>query len=216
VVAATGSALISLALFGLQLGILGTDLGLMSGTDYTTYPAQQLLDAASSLGPIHFIAELLAGGLLIAWMNRIYRKLPGLGARELRGSAGGAVGWWFVPLANLYVPFQYLREIWRALTPGLLPNDLISREKVSSGRIVGALWILAILSTALGFLVRAWGQKPVTIGDFIRLDAIDASFLASRAGYLILSIALMLAVQARQAKRFAELQLAAAVPATDA
>jgi hypothetical protein len=162
------------------------------------------------------LVELLATAAFIAWMNRIYRKLPGLGARDLKGSPGGAVGWWFVPLANLYVPFQYLREIWRALTPGLMPNDLVSRAKVSGGRIVGALWILAILEFPLAFLARGAAQAAVSLDDFIRFRAINATFLASRVGYLLLSVALILAVQARQAKRFAELQSAAAAPATDA
>ena len=215
-VAAAGAALIALALVGLQVGILFNELALKGGTQSTADTAQQLLDAADSLNTPFVIVELLAAALLIAWMNRTYQKLPGLGARDLQGSPGGAVGWWFVPLANLYVPFKYLREIWRALTPGLTPNDRISRAKVPGGKIAGALWILAIVSFVLGFAARGAGLKLDTLDDFIRFAAIDATFLASRFGYVLVSIALMLAVQQRQARRFAELQADGAPRPTDA
>lgn len=210
VVAASGATLIGIALFGLQVGILFSDIALKSGTPLSAGTFRQLVDASSSLSPLRILAELAAAALFIAWMNRTYRKLPELGALELKGSPGGAVGWWFVPLANLYVPYQYLREIWRAVTPGLMPNTLISRATVSGGRIVGALWILAIFEFPLPFLARGLGQGAVSIDDFIRYRAINVTLLASRVGYLLLTIALMLAVQIRQAKRFAELQSAAA------
>lgn len=215
-VVAFGAALTALALMGLQVGILFSDLAFKSGTQSTADPFRQLVDTAAWLGRVQLIVGVLAVALFIAWMNRTYGKLPELGARDLQGSPGGAVGWWFVPLANLYVPFQYLREIWRALTPGLTPNDVISRAKVSGGKIVGALWILAILAFALALAVQVSGLKAVTIDDFVRFRALNAAFLASRVGYSLLSIALMLAVQARQAKRFADLQSAGAPRPTEA
>jgi len=88
VVAAAGAALIALALVGLQVGILFNELALKSGTQSTADTAQQLLDAADSLNTPFVIVELLAAALLIAWMNRTYQKLPGLGARVVhKGSA---------------------------------------------------------------------------------------------------------------------------------
>jgi hypothetical protein len=37
---------------------------------------------------------------------------------RLRFTPGWAVGWWFVPFANLVKPFQTVRELWKASDPG--------------------------------------------------------------------------------------------------
>jgi uncharacterized protein DUF4328 len=206
VAAATTSALLAAALMGLQTAILFDDLARKSGTPSTLAPVHQLQGASSQLILPYIVVDVLALALFFVWMNRIYQKLPGLGARDLQGSPGGAVGWWFVPIANLYKPFQYLREIWRALTPGLTTNDSSSRAKVSGGTIVGALWTLAILTFALGLVGRKAGQSVVTLDDFIRLRAVTATLFATRLLYWASSIALILAVRAREAELYAHLQ----------
>ncbi len=200
VVAAAGSALTALVLMALQFGILVNDLALQNGAQSAPLPLRQLLDASSSLSLPYILVELIAVVLLIVWVNRTYVTLPELGAHELQGSPGGAVGWWFVPIANLFKPFQYLREIWRALTPGLTPNDSSSRAKLSGGGIVLALQILAIFTLVLTLVVRGVGQSAATLDGFIRFRALNATLLASRASYVLLSIVFILAVAGRQAK----------------
>jgi hypothetical protein len=98
VVAASGAALIGIALFVLQVEILFSDIALKSGTPLSAGPFRQLVDASSSLSPLRILAELVAAALFIAWMNRTYRKLPELGALELKGSPvgrwdGGSFPW---------------------------------------------------------------------------------------------------------------------------
>lgn len=48
------------------------------------------------------------------WVYRTYRNLPALGAEGLRFSPGWAVGYAFIPVLNLFRPFQVMRETWRA------------------------------------------------------------------------------------------------------
>lgn len=67
-----------------------------------------------------YMATLVIAGLVtLMWMSGATRNTlavrPGLKMSQL-----GAVGWWFVPVASLYKPYQYIRDIWVTAkgTPG--------------------------------------------------------------------------------------------------
>lgn len=48
------------------------------------------------------------------WILRAARNARALGAQGIEASPGWAVGWYFVPFANLVKPFRAMDEIWRA------------------------------------------------------------------------------------------------------
>jgi hypothetical protein len=48
------------------------------------------------------------------WVYRATRRLRERPGTAMRFTPGWAVGWWFVPFANLYKPYQGLHDIWRA------------------------------------------------------------------------------------------------------
>lgn len=57
--------------------------------------------------------------VFLVWLHRVYRNLDGpLRAGTLECSAGWAVGWWFVPFANLVKPRQIVIDAWKASDPG--------------------------------------------------------------------------------------------------
>lgn len=51
------------------------------------------------------------------WIYRASKNLAGLGISEPKFSPGGAVGWWFVPIWNLWQPFRVVSEIWEGSHP---------------------------------------------------------------------------------------------------
>ena len=54
---------------------------------------------------------VLAAVAWLVWQHRGHRNLARLGVRQLRFAPGWAVGWRFVPIANLWKPFQAIREL---------------------------------------------------------------------------------------------------------
>ena len=52
--------------------------------------------------------------LFAIWIYRVNSNLHALGTPGLRFTPGWAVGWYFVPFANLWKPYQAMKEIWRA------------------------------------------------------------------------------------------------------
>ncbi len=49
----------------------------------------------------------------LGWLHRAYRNLEIFGKNNNRFSPGWAVGWWFIPVANIFRPFQIMDELWQ-------------------------------------------------------------------------------------------------------
>jgi hypothetical protein len=63
------------------------------------------------LSLVYLVVLVLSAFLTLMWVSGATRNTlavrPGLPMSQL-----GAVGWWFVPFASLYKPYQYICEIW--------------------------------------------------------------------------------------------------------
>jgi len=74
-----------------------------------------------SIGDSETLYGLAASALLFAtailvliWLYRANAGARALGAEDMMVSPGWAVAWFFVPLANLVMPFIAMRELWKA------------------------------------------------------------------------------------------------------
>jgi hypothetical protein len=81
-----------------------------------------LFEAMKSL---QVFAVLCIAPLFIWWMQRASSNLPALGSDGQQYSRGWAIGWWFIPFANLVQPVRVLLEIWRgsAVRTQLEPDE---------------------------------------------------------------------------------------------
>jgi len=61
---------------------------------------------------------LVTGIFFLIWIYRSHKNLRVFGAIELKYSPGWAVGGFFVPLLNLFRPYQVIAEIWKASAKG--------------------------------------------------------------------------------------------------
>ncbi len=69
-----------------------------------------LFEAMKSL---QVLAMIGIAPLFIWWMQRAVGNLPALGSNGQQFSPGWAIGWWFIPFANLVQPVRVLLEAWR-------------------------------------------------------------------------------------------------------
>jgi hypothetical protein len=86
--------------------------------------------------------------LFFVWVYRASFNVRQLGAEGLQFSPAWSVGWYFVPVGNLWKPYQSMHEIFRASEN---PTDWANQPQ-STRPIVAGWWILWILS---GILAKA-------------------------------------------------------------
>ena len=78
--------------------------------------------------------------VFLIWLNRSYKNLLALRPSFLRFSSGWAVGWWFIPFANLVRPFQVVREVWWESDPEIPQDQMFLTESLHSAPTFMALW----------------------------------------------------------------------------
>ena len=63
---------------------------------------------------VQLLTLVVTGIVWLVWQHRGQANLVAARVSGLRFTPGWAVGWWFVPFANLVKPFQTMRELWKA------------------------------------------------------------------------------------------------------
>lgn len=63
---------------------------------------------------VHFAQILAMIVLFCIWIYRANYNARQLGAAEMKFTPGWAVGWYFIPILNLWKPYQAMKEIWKA------------------------------------------------------------------------------------------------------
>lgn len=64
------------------------------------------------VGMVQIAAYVLTAVAFLVWVYRTNRNTGALGLGELRFTPGWSVGWWFVPVMNLFRPYQIVSELW--------------------------------------------------------------------------------------------------------
>ncbi len=121
-------------------------------------------EAAASPATAGYAVLLAATALTTAvlvskWIYRANCNARALGASGMAFSPRAAVGWYFVPVANLWKPYQAMKEIWQA---SVSPFGW-RRQPVSW--LVPCWWLLGLLGSWTAAMVAWAAQKSV--------DAID-------------------------------------------
>jgi Domain of unknown function (DUF4328) len=68
-------------------------------------------------GAVAIVTLVVLVGTVISWLmwqHRSQANVRAAGVPRLEFTPGWAVGWWFVPIANLWKPFQAMNELHRA------------------------------------------------------------------------------------------------------
>ena len=106
-----------------------------------------LMDGIEFLvGLTQFVVWIVTLVTLMRWIYRANLNARGLGAQGMTFTPGWSVGWYFVPIANLWKPYQAMKEIWQA---SCNPRAWSTITEASQ---VGTWWTLFLLSTILGNL----------------------------------------------------------------
>ncbi len=185
--ATAAATLILLVLVGEVLGSVSDWRDYLVVHDYKAGAATIAdLEAADSFRQLVSIPTVVvwisAGVVFLVWLwrARVNAELLG-GAAGQRRARGWVVGGWFTPVANLWVPYQVLSDIWRASA---------ARRPVSSG-LVMAWWAPLLVSTIIGRAVtRIYLSEEITEESLLSAAKLStlSTVLDAAAGVLLVLI----------------------------
>ena len=126
-------------------------LGKYSSFDQISNP--ELIAAglrAIIVGGSGIIVFLLTVVVFCVWVVRAAKNARALGAEGMAISPGWCAGWFFVPFANLVMPFKGVSEIYRASEPNVAASRGLAWQGVPLPGVLAAWWALWIISSVLG------------------------------------------------------------------
>jgi hypothetical protein len=130
---------------------------------------QEAGPAEGALLIVQLLVFIAGAVLTLRWIYLANANARALGATDMMATPGWAVGWFFVPLANLVMPFQTMRELWKA---SARPADW------QMERAPGAIllwWLLWLASGVTGSIASALSTEP----ELAEGSAAEAIYLLS-------------------------------------
>lgn len=148
-----------------------------------------------------FIAAVV---FFLIWEHRAFKNLAALEARNLEFSPGWAVGWWFVPFANLVKPYQAMKELWNESDPDFDPELGFLSSSSSAPPIIVWWWALFIISNISMQISSKMSDSTIAdISVYFPIALIIASVLRGVDAFLIVTI--IKNITRRQELRFQKL-----------
>ena len=108
------SSLLALVMIAFRLGEQGL-LARIANLEFVSEEEVTRSDArVAAVAVVQLLTLVVTGIVWLVWQHRGQANLVAARVTGLRFTPGWAVGWWFVPFANLVKPFQAMRELWKA------------------------------------------------------------------------------------------------------
>jgi hypothetical protein len=82
----------------------------------------------------------------LIWEYRAFANLSALKAENLEFSPGWAVGWWFIPFANLVKPFQAVRELYNESDPNIDAEKGFLQTSPDTPALITFWWATYLIS----------------------------------------------------------------------
>ena len=138
------------------LMILGS--GLLFGVDFSTYDAEMDISSADWFliggGLIYTIAFIGSVIVFCMFSFRAMKNLHIWGSRHAEMSPGWTVGWYFIPFANLWKPYQAMTQIWEGT------EEVSSSKKFKFPQIGGwwFFWVITNISANVSMRIAMSGS----------------------------------------------------------
>jgi hypothetical protein len=140
--------------------------GAISGPDLTdAAAADDLRQRVIGLGQIALY--LITIIVFSRWVYVLNCNKKPLGASDLNFTPGWAVGWFYIPIVNLWKPYQAMKELWQASA------NPLNWQQQERGGLLPWWWFLWILSNALGWISFRLSLNASDISGIVASNVTD-------------------------------------------
>lgn len=145
-------------------------------------------DIAGVMALLFLIVFPACAVLTAMWLHKANANLRAAGI-DMAFTPNGAWGWYFVPIANLFKPYQAMREIWNEShrTPDSFAGDGPTLLNVWWG-----CWVIGNILSNLSFRMSSLAPE----GSFVVVNAVEAVVICAAALLLLRIVRNVTAAQA--------------------
>lgn len=118
----------------------------------------------------------------LIWQYRLRLNYDSLGVRAMAHSPAMNVVWWFVPVANWFMPYMVLQELWRAGAAGA-PEEgpRLAWRRTPACPLIRTYWIANLLTIAVslfGTFAMVLMMMPMRRGGAAEVESFQNIYLA--------------------------------------
>jgi hypothetical protein len=139
-------------------------VGLFPSQQHALTAVQASDSRESVVALVQLAVAVVSGVLILTWIYRANRNARSLGAKDMQYTPGWSVGWYFVPVAMLWKPYQAMKEIWKA------SHQPVSWKDAKVGGIVHWWWFLWIASGVAGQVAFRLQMNAKTLEDLLNAN----------------------------------------------
>ena len=143
----------------------------------------------------------------LTWIHRASRNLQALGNEAQQHSPAMAVNWWFIPFANLLMPYKVMKELWASSAPQSPAIRQNQRTKGTMSPLIGPWWGTWICSglvlSAAAITARDDTLQAVRTFNTMNITGDTIGLLAT-----VLAILIVQKITSNQEEKYVELMIA--------
>jgi uncharacterized protein DUF4328 len=144
---------------------------------------------------LRLVAFAGTGIVWLTWLHRAYGNLAHVGSKRSRFTRTQAVGYWFIPLANLVLAYQVMKDLWLRSDS---MNDRDGYDRLPAPAFLTGWWGTSVSCGVLGQLVAQMARNARTPLELS--DATDMGMLVNAVGVVaaLLAIKVVWEIDRRQ------------------
>jgi hypothetical protein len=196
-----GLSMASIVVIALLSVWLAATAGEVESGTLGTAAASTVVDVVTGWEAVNLFVTLFAAASFVAWQSRAVANVPWLGGGTPPISPGWAIGWWLIPIADLFMPYRSIADLERRTAIGAPRTALVA-----------AWWLLFIGGNLADRVISVAMVEATSVSDLSGLVIADLVALAAVVLSGALAISVVLGIEHSSAARAAQVGVVGGSP----
>ena len=105
---------------------------------------------------VHALVGIVVAILFLTWVARVASNAHAVTIKPMRFTPGAAVWWYFVPLFNIFRPYQAFFEVW---TVSADPDAPYGKRRTDALALWWFLWLTANLAYSVAIVIALFARR---------------------------------------------------------
>ena len=147
--------------------LLGFQAGIYASIEDAFADGELAIMLLQGIGIASLIAFMASAVLILKWIYRANFNARHLGASNMSYTPAWSIGYYFIPIFNLWKPYQAMKEIWMA------SKNIFDGQLAKTPIIFPLWWALWLSSNILNQSVFRLSAKAVELSELMNLNMLS-------------------------------------------